>query len=301
VNPLRRLLRPLAWKTKAFLLFELNAKLDVLLARPVTMAPTDLAADPTARLLHTPNDFIHALRTFELRRSPKVGVRTLLSAGCSGLWYFDWIAENFGRVARHIGVEFYSPKPDGLPANVEWISNTVGDMSAVEDESVDMVFSGANIEHLLAPDVEGFLLESNRVLRSDGWLVMDSSNRTVTSPMRWVQPDHIIEFTVSEARELVELSGFTVTSIRGIWFSMDPVTRRVLPLFPATPDPDWSYLRRLVVGETSPDECFMWWLEARKTGPADEGQLKKRVEQIAVLAAEERAARVIAVEKNPHV
>src|SRR5262245_61892225 len=56
------------------------------------------------------NELLHGCRSACLRAMPKVS-GTMLSAGCSGRWYFDWIAERTGHSGRHIGVELYSPRP----------------------------------------------------------------------------------------------------------------------------------------------------------------------------------------------
>jgi hypothetical protein len=121
------------------------------------------------------NHLLHDLRSAHLRRMPRADV--MLSAGCAGAWYFEWIAKQTRHTGRHIGIEFYSPEPPDLPANVEWIANTVGNMSAVADESCDLVFSGENLEHLWPEEVVGFFLESNRVLSPSGWLVVESCAR----------------------------------------------------------------------------------------------------------------------------
>src|SRR4051812_10877615 len=107
------------------------------------------------------NENLHALRGAELRRMPP-DARTFLSAGCAGSWYFRWIADNYPGIERHIGIEAYSPKPDDLPPGVVWIANTVGDMHDVASSSVDMLFSGQNIEHLAVPDITRFLCEAKR-------------------------------------------------------------------------------------------------------------------------------------------
>src|SRR5579871_1558444 len=45
------------------------------------------------------NVMLHQLRSAHLRRMPRVA-GTLLSAGCAGLWYFDWIRECAGHTGH---------------------------------------------------------------------------------------------------------------------------------------------------------------------------------------------------------
>ena len=90
------------------------------------------------------NIMLHDERTRCLRSLPKFS-GTVLSAGCAGTWYFNWFEDCTGHSGKHIGIELYSQKPADLPANVEWTANSVGDMCDVESSSVDVVFSGQNI------------------------------------------------------------------------------------------------------------------------------------------------------------
>jgi hypothetical protein len=146
-------------------------------------APTPPAAD--AKLPAVFTDYLAALheaRTFCLGGMPP-GARTVLSVGASGTWYFDWFARAYGNVERHIGVEAFPPCPVELPENVEWLASDLagpGGVAAMLSGTVDLVFSGQNIEHLWPEQVVAFLVESNRVLRSEGWLVVDSPNRNLT-------------------------------------------------------------------------------------------------------------------------
>jgi SAM-dependent methyltransferase len=226
------------------------------------------------------NDLLHELRGAHLRRMPP-GAATFLSAGCAGSWYFRWIAENYPGIRRHVGVEAYSPRPSDLPDNAEWISASVSDMRQVPSESVDLVFSGQNIEHLLPADVRGFLAEARRVLRPGGWLVLDSPNRAITERVGWFQPEHVVEFRVDEITQLVELAGFDVESIRGLWQCYDPVQHRLLPLDPRGDDTDQ---RRVACGETDPENSFVWWLTARRS--EREGDFQ-RIDDVVRRAADE--------------
>ena len=112
------------------------------------------------------NNFIHACRSLLLAELPR-NAEVVLSAGCSGKWYFDWFEECYGRVSTHIGLELYSPKPDMLPNNVRWIPNSVSCMRDIRDDSVDILFSGQNVEHLFKDDLRGFFLEASRVLKPE--------------------------------------------------------------------------------------------------------------------------------------
>ena len=79
------------------------------------------------------------------------GARTVLSVGASGAWYFDWFDRAYGAVERHIAVEAFLPRPDELPENVEWLAADLAGpdgVASVDSGSVDLVFSGQNIEHL---------------------------------------------------------------------------------------------------------------------------------------------------------
>jgi len=210
-----------------------------------------------------PNLLFHQARSAMLREMPP-GAHRLLSAGCSGTWYFEWIDHCYGHVPEHLGIEYYSPRPADLPANVTWIANTVSDMSGVESATCDLVFSGQNLEHLWPEEVVGFLVEAARVLKPGGHVVVDSPNRQLTAPLNWSHPEHTIELTVPEIHRLLELSGFDVSKQMGVWLCRDPKTGRILPFDPNITDPDWSVTERLIAASEHPDDAFLWWLEGRR-------------------------------------
>ncbi len=213
------------------------------------------------------NGLLHQSRGALLRQMP-AGAERLLSAGCAGLWYFEWVTQCYGPVREHWGIEFYTAKPEGLPANVTWIANTAGNMEAVGDASCDLMFSGQNMEHLWADEVAGFMIEAARTIRRGGTLVVDSPNRAITERITWSHPEHTIELTVPEIREMMLLAGFDVAKEAGIWLCRDPRTGRMLPFDPNEVDAEWSQTERLIVARDHPDDSFIWWIEGRRNGAA---------------------------------
>jgi hypothetical protein len=260
----------------------------------VPTAPTAVASTGPAALYGSFHDFLHAQRSIELSRMPKPA-RVLLSAGCSGSWYFDWIGRWYGPVDRHVGVERFLPRPDALPSNVEWLPSSVASMPEVGDRSVDLLFSGQNVEHLFGDDLVGFLLEAARVVRPGGHLVMDSPHREIANLLTWSMNEHTIEFTPGEARALVELAGFATTSLRGVWLCRDPDSGAALPLdpFAAGASAD-EVLRRVQLAARLPEHAFIWWLEARRTDRApDRDGLRHRHAEIFRVAWPERCRRFL--------
>lgn len=271
-------------------LIELRDRIDAFVAAK----SSNSGKPPVDTKLPDINYTLHDSRSARLRQLPQFS-GTMLSAGCAGRWYFDWIEARTGHQGRHIGIEFYSPKPADLPANVEWIANTAGDMNAVANATCDVVFSGENLEHLWPQDVIGFFLESHRVLKQGGLLIIDSPNRLITEPLVWSHPEHTVEVTPAEARRLAELAGFEVTTVKGIWLCRDPRTGRILPLDPAIVDPDFTYAERLLAAENDPDNSFIWWLEARKASEPRPAELRVEMDRIFAAAWPERQRRYLSL------
>lgn len=240
------------------------AQIDEVVARRLAeQVPAPVSDSP---ILADFNHLLHELRTIELRSLPVDG-GVLLSAGCAGLWYFDWVRDNVADLGHHIGVELYEQQPAGLPADVTWLSQSASAMSDVHDGSVDVVFSGQNIEHLPADDMVGFLLESNRVLRTGGTLAVDSPNRLAVEALQWIHPEHTIEISATEAASLFESAGFEVRRARGLWNCRDRRTNE-WKLLAAEPGDVAAMLERSV-GERHIDDDFVWWIEAERTADAD--------------------------------
>jgi len=237
------------------------------------------------------NHLLHHLRGEALSRLPK-GVAHFVSVGCAGTWYFEWIRDQCGPL-RHTGIEFYSPRPADLPDGVDWIVNTAGNMEALRDQSADLLFSGQNIEHLWPEDIGNFLLESHRVLRDGGLLVIDSPNRRVTALLGWSHPEHTIELELAEVMELLDLAGFDVEHRAGLWLCSEPDTGAVLPFDEFSSGGPWPLTRRVAEAASHPESSFIWWVQARKRGREPQpGRLRERIRQINEVAWPERLNRL---------
>jgi hypothetical protein len=231
--------------------------------------------------IHDFNIFLHELRTRAIREMPP-GAKTFLSGGCAGLWYFDWIKQNYpGTITRHVGLEAYQARPDGLPAEVDWIPTTLGRMDGVGTEEVDLVFAGQTVEHIWPEEMTAFLAEAHRVLRRDGWVVLDSLNRRITRAAGWIQREHTVEYNTDEIVELLDLAGFEEVRVRGVWLCYDRDGHRHLPLDPGVTVPGWDYKRRVALASDRPEDCFVWWVEARRGGRRpDRTRLLARCQEI---------------------
>ena len=205
----------------------------------------------------------------------------MLSGGAAGTWYFEWFQSHYpSAVERHIGVEAFAPKPDGLPEHVEWISASLGDLKPVQSGSVDMVFGGQVIEHLWPDEISGFLSAAHRVLRERGTIVLDSPNRRVTQAINWLHPEHTVEFTVDEIAELLEIAGFEDLRVRGVLLAYDAGRHRYLPIS----DLDSTAMGRHERADRAaarPEDSFVWWAEAtRGKRKPDAESLQRRVRDL---------------------
>jgi predicted SAM-dependent methyltransferase len=92
-------------------------------------------------------------------------MKTFLHVGC-GLKNKTTFTTEFG------SADWDEIRLDINPDVVPDIVGTMTDMGAVDDESVDAIFSSHNIEHLYAHDVPLACSEFLRVLKEDGFLIV---------------------------------------------------------------------------------------------------------------------------------
>jgi SAM-dependent methyltransferase len=236
---------------------------------------------------------LHEARSIALAEMPP-GAENVLSAGANGAWYFQWFDDEYGSVQRHIGVEAYTPRPEQLPRNVEWVEADLAGpegVAAVDTGSIDLVFSGQNIEHLWPGQMVAFLVESNRVLRTGGYLVVDSPNRELAAMYRWSMAEHTVEMTPDEAARILALAGFAVDNMKGLWLCRN--RGRLLDLEPPASliHPD-GYTHRIALAATRPEDSFIWWAEAHKVKEPDVPGLMQAVTELFDVAWPERVGRI---------
>jgi SAM-dependent methyltransferase len=243
---------------------------------------------------------LHEARTVCLGDMPP-GAHTVLSVGASGTWYLDWFARSYGDVERHIAVEAFLPQPAELPENVEWVAADLAGpdgVATVDSGSVDLVFSGQNIEHLWPEQVVALLTESSRVLRPGGWLVVDSPNRNLTQAYRWTMEEHTVELAPEEATHLLELAGFEIATMKGLWLCRrDGELLELQP--PGTVAGASEVLERMMKAAGRPADSFVWWAEARKVAEPDVPALEREVRAIFADHSEERVGRMMSNEGTP--
>lgn len=96
------------------------------------------------------------------------------------------------------------------------------DLSAFGDETVDLVWSGQSIEHVIPEQGIRMCAEAYRVLKPGGSFCLDTPNRLVTELHTrtvgggLIHPDHKIEYTPKQLREILVAAGFNIVSELGI-------------------------------------------------------------------------------------
>ncbi|MBD2725439.1 glycosyltransferase [Nostoc sp. FACHB-892] len=230
------------------------------------------------------NDFLHACRSICLAKIPKA--KKILSIGCAGNWYFEWFDKLYPySIDNHTGIDL-NPKPLDLPKNVTWIQHDGHDLSLIESQSFDLVFAGQFIEYISWESQVNFLLEVNRVLKSNGIFVVDSPNYTVTNRYGWKQPEHIHELTFEQICELLPISGFEIQDSYGL------IPKDLLGIPPSLFGRYIEPCLEINFNEEDtqkainkkPDNCFVWWLTAQKTKEINsiDSNLHKRMQELYV-------------------
>ncbi|MDQ4078188.1 MAG: methyltransferase domain-containing protein [Chloroflexota bacterium] len=102
---------------------------------------------------------------------------------------------------------------------ITYLYRSMVDLSPIEDESVDMVFSGESIEHVTEEEGDSVCREAYRVLKQGGYFCLDTPNATLTrleSPHQLIHPEHKIEYHVQELKDKLNRWGFEMLEEKAV-------------------------------------------------------------------------------------
>src|SRR5262249_33906065 len=132
-----------------------------------------------------------------------------------------------------------------------------------------------------------------RVLSPGGRIALDSPNRDVTKKLAWDHPEHTVEFTVEEIRELLGLAGFDEVEVRGVWITYDAPRDQVLPFDELGEVSGWEAETRAREGGGGPEESSVWWAEAtRAEREPDREGLDRLVQEAYAIYRSDRLSRM---------
>jgi SAM-dependent methyltransferase len=111
---------------------------------------------------------------------------------------------------------------ESLLGPVRYRYHSMADLSGIDDDSFDLVYSGQTFEHVTPEDGHRVLDEARRVLHPGGYLCLDTPNRVVTalqlrgSGAQFIDPDHEVEYTDTQMLALFAEHGFEVQRAHGL-------------------------------------------------------------------------------------
>ena len=110
---------------------------------------------------------------------------------------------------------------DGL-GTIEILYADMTDLSHLESESFDLVWSGQSIEHISFEQGQKMCQAARRLLKPSGSFCLDTPNRLITqihtAPIGggFIHPEHKFEYTPQQLRSLLEESGFKIVEAKGV-------------------------------------------------------------------------------------
>lgn len=128
---------------------------------------------------------------------------------------------------RHDIYTYSAPIEQHLTAlgMVRYRYHSMADLSAYDDGSFDLVYSGQTFEHVTESDGDKVLAEVFRVLRPGGWFYLDTPNGPVCriQQAEFINPDHEVEYSHDEMMAKLDGAGFDVPVQLGLNWCGDAV------------------------------------------------------------------------------
>jgi len=164
-------------------------------------------------------------RRFFQRYVPKDTTVVEVAAG-----YCEFINSISAR--RRIAVDLNPDLPMHAGLGVETVQSSATAMSAIADDTADVVFVSNFFEHLERRAILAALGEIRRILRRGGRLLVLQPNIRYVGPQYWMFFDHITPLDHESFGEALGLAGFRV----------DTCIPRFLPFTTKGRLPSWSWL-----------------------------------------------------------
>ncbi|MCX7017723.1 MAG: methyltransferase domain-containing protein [Candidatus Sumerlaeota bacterium] len=102
---------------------------------------------------------------------------------------------------------------------IEYVHSTMSDLSLLENNLADLVWSGESIEHVSEKDGERVILEVMRVLKPGGLFCLDTPNSLLTRiqlPSEFIHGEHKIEYTPKELTAKLRAAKFEILETKAI-------------------------------------------------------------------------------------
>lgn len=102
---------------------------------------------------------------------------------------------------------------------IDYVHSSMADLSAIEDDLADLVFSGESIEHVNRDEAALVITEARRVLKPGGYFCLDTPNSKLTRihcPTEFIHREHKVEYAPNELIDMLQKGGFEIVETGGI-------------------------------------------------------------------------------------
>lgn len=145
--------------------------------------------------------------------------RKILDVGCASGWFISQVAKTFPK-AKCFGIDVYDKAISYAQTQYPDIEFKVADAHKIpyENETFDTVICTEVLEHV--DDPEAVLSEIKRVLKKDGWAVIELDSGSLLFSIAWYlwrkfngkvwNDSHIHSFNVKKLESMIIKSGFKI-------------------------------------------------------------------------------------------